>query len=182
MFRSLLIAAAAVAGLVVSTSVAEAQSTQWSATITAERHIFDGDTEQKPYIGYFRVFFGEISDDVFEYNGVTYTVNLFYITNDPRSLLVGLRSAADQRVLFPDDPTLELRVDGKTFALSDVSRISGNYTVVWDNSGLDWSDGQRVSVELIGGAVPTPALPLAAAGLLALLLGAGAYRRVAGRS
>ena len=86
-------------------------------------------------------------------------------------------------MLFPDDPTLELRVDGKTFALSDVSRISGNYTVVWDNSGLDWSDGQRVSVELIGGAVPTPALPLAAAGLLALLLlGAGAYRPVAGRS
>ena len=50
--------------------------------------------------------------------------------------------------LLPDDPTLEFRVDGKTFALSDGRRSSGDF-VVWDNSGLDWSDGQSISVELV---------------------------------
>ena len=81
---------------------------------------------------------------------------------------------------LPADANLAFRVDGQVFALSDISRTAGEEYVVWDDSGLDWSDGQVVSVALIEGATPVPALPLVGAGLLSLLLGVGAYRRVVG--
>ena len=51
----------------------------------------------------------------------------------------------------------------------------------WENTGITWTVGQRVNVRLTR-AQPAPALPLAAAGLLALLLGVGAYRRVVSRN
>ena len=51
----------------------------------------------------------------------------------------------------------------------------------WTNTGIRWTTGQRVNVRLTR-AQPAPALPLAAAGLLALLLGVGAYRRVVSRN
>ena len=48
---------------------------------------------------------------------------------------------------------------------------------VWDNSGLDWQDGQVVSVQLVQAATPVPALPVAGAVLLALVLLVRGWRR-----
>ena len=77
MLRSLLITIA----VLIASMPAAAQTTHWSATLTAERHIFPGDETEKPFIGYSRGGrWGEISDDSFEYDGVTYTVIAFYIT------------------------------------------------------------------------------------------------------
>ena len=47
----------------------------------------------------------------------------------------------------------------------------------WDNSGLDWQDGQVVSVQLVQAATPVPALPVAGAVLLVLVLLVRGWRR-----
>ena len=46
-----------------------------------------------------------------------------------------------------------------------------------DNSGLDWQDGQVVSVQLVQAATPVPALPVAGAVLLVLVLLVRGWRR-----
>ena len=179
MVKSLVIAMNAVAAGLMGSLPAAAQDIHWSADIRAEEHVFDDGG--KLYVGYLRGVFGNIRGDrQFEYDGVTYTVLGFYITNEPRSLLVGLTKFGGVGAHLPADANLAFRVDGKLFALSDISRTAGEEYVVWDNSGLDWSGGQVVSVELVEGATPVPALPLAGAGLLSLLLGFGWYRHVAG--
>ena len=174
MFRSLVTAIVAIIAVLIASLPAEAQETHWSAEIQAEEHFFE--EGGNPFIGYLRGVFGNIRGDrQFEYDGVTYTTEGFYITNEPRSLLVGLTKFGGVGGRLPDDSNLAFRVDGKTFALSDISRIAGEEFVVWDNSGLDWSDGQIVSVELVEGTTPVPALPLVGAGVLSLLLlGVGA--------
>ena len=116
----------------------------------------------------------------FEYDGAPYTVRLFYITNEPRSLLVGLEKwGSTANATLPADAGLAFMVDGVRFDLSDVTRSPGEGAVAWDDSGLDWTNGQIVSVQLVGGATSVPTLPLAGAGLLALLLGVSGYRRLA---
>ena len=178
MSRSLATIMIAVVTVLIVSVPAEAQTTHWSADIRVEEWVSDGG---KPFYGYWRRVFGNIRGSrEFEYDGVVYTVELFYITNEPRSLLVGLTAHGGVDVLLPDDSNLAFLVEGARFALSDVSRIAGDGVVAWDDSGLDWSNGQIVSVALIEGSTPVPALPLVGAGLLALLLGGGAYRRLAG--
>lgn len=178
MFRHLAVTMTAVAAVLAVSFPAAAQDTHWSADIRAEEHVFD---DGKDYVGYLRGLFGSIRGArQFDYDSVTYTVEGFYITNEPRSLLVGLTKFGGVGARLPGDANLAFRVDGQLFPLSDISRTAGEEYVVWDDSGLAWSDGQVVSVALIEGATPVPAVPLVGAGLLSLLLGVGAYRRVAG--
>ncbi len=77
---------------------------------------------------------------------------------------------------------MTLTVDGHALHVSDKLEV-GDFTgdlpwtgVVWADPGFRWTDGQRIDAELTM-AQPVPALPLAAAGLLALLLWVSAYRR-----
>ena len=136
MFRRLVIAMSAIVAALIVSLPAEAQETHWSADIRAEEYVFD--EGGKLYVGYLFTVFGNISGDKqFEYDGVTYTVLGFYITNEPRSLLVGLTKFGGVGARLPDDSNLAFRVDGKTFALSDISRTAGEEYVVWNNSGLD---------------------------------------------
>lgn len=102
-----------------------------------------------------------------------YRVELFYITNEPRSLLIGLNAWP------PERDRLAFAVDGRQFAVADISRWPDEVVAAWDNSGLDWSDGQVVTVELVDGATPVPALPLVGTVLLVLLL---VVRSVLGRA
>ena len=72
---------------------------------------------------------------------------------------------------LPTDPGLAWLVDGQRFELADHDRSFPDRGVaVWNNSGLDWQDGQVVSVQLVQAAPPVPALPAAGAVLLALVL------------
>ena len=160
MFGRLVVAMNAIAAALAVSLPAVAQDAHWSADIRAEEHVFDDGG--KLYVGYLRGVFGNVRGDrQFDYDGVTYTVLGFYITNEPRSLLVGLTKFGGVGARLPGDANLAFRADGQLFALSDISRTAGGEYVVWDNSGLDWSDGQVVSVELIEGATPVPAVPLA---------------------
>ena len=66
-------------------------------------------------------------------------------------------------------PSAETRLDGVPFAIEDGRAI-------WRGTGLRWSDGQSVALELTG-AAPVPVLPAVPLALLAgLLLGGGTYR------
>ena len=93
--------AALVAATIAPAESATAQTVHWSA-VRVERWVSDGGSE---FFGYWRSVFGNIRGPrEFEYDGAPYTVRLFYITNEPRSPLVGSRSggAPGMRV-FPVD-------------------------------------------------------------------------------
>ena len=155
---------------------AAAQTVHWSAVVRVERWVSDGGSE---FFGYWRSVFGNVRGPrEFEYDGAPYTVRLFYITNEPRSLLVGLEKwGSTGNASLPADKGLAFMVDGVRFDLSDVTRSPGEGVVAWDGSGLDWTNGQLVSVELVEGATPVPTLPLAGTVLLGLLLGIGIWVR-----
>ena len=80
-----------------------------------------------------------------------------------------------------------LTVDGTVLHASDSVAVADEASddppwtaLYWGDPGFRWTDGQRIDAELTL-AQPVPAFPLAAAGLLALLLGVGACRSVASR-
>ena len=174
-----IVLAAVMAATVAAADPAAAQTVLWSADIRVERWVSDGGKE---FFGYWRSVFGNVrgSPD-FEYEGASYRVRLFYITNEPRSLLVGLEKwGSTANAALPTDAGLAFTVDGVRFDLSDVTRSPGEGAVAWDDSGLDWTHGQVVSVQLVEGATPVPTLPLAGAALLALLL-ASAFRATLAR-
>ena len=66
-----------------------------------------------------------------------YRVELFYITNEPRSLLIGLNAWPPE-----SDDGLAFAVDGRQFAVADISRWPAEDVAAWDNSGLDWSEAK----------------------------------------
>ena len=175
MYRSYAIALIAGTALIVSLPAA-AQTTLWSGTLTVEAFTFPSGTV---LLGYKYGEYGEIDNDgLFEYDGVVYGMREIAIVDDEdRDLIFGLYDPNAAGVFLPDGPNRVLRLDDRTFATSD-ARVRGT-RLIWDDSGLDWSGGERISVTLSEEAAPVPALPLVGAWLLASLLGVGAYRRVA---
>ena len=186
MHRCLLVAASV---LVVSIPLA-AQDSLWSGTMTA------GKIETPltgAVVGYNRYpavpTFGEMSDPEFDFGGTTYRVYvLLQVERHPTAggWSVGLvvTPLLDRR----DLEFMTLTLDGIALHVSDALEVSDVPSddppwteVAWTDPGFRWTDGQRVDAELTM-AQPVPALPLAAAGLLASLLALGAYRRVAGRT
>ena len=187
MFRSLLIAVAAVAVLIVSTPAAAQESSLWSATLTVGEIEYSSGSTAVGYSGLSSVQAGELSDPDFDFRGTTHT--LWYFTQSTSGAGAGSVSLAFSPPLDGQDlDSLTFTADGHRlpgsdrFATYDVGGGDNQgVQIAWRDPGFRWTEGQRIAVGLT---VPAsvPALPLAAAGLLALLLGGGAYRRVAGRS
>ena len=169
----------AVAMLFVSAPVA-AQSSLWSATMTTGE--FAPGRDGVTFTGYVdftewgsdRDPAGALSDVDFEFQGTTHTV-------------YGLaQHGVDDTIVFSISPPLSeqdtrsftLTADGQPLVMQSYQAIgSGRITQVsYSDPGFRWTVGQRVAVTLTA-PTSTPALPLAGAGLLALLLGVGAYRR-----
>ena len=89
----------------------------------------------------------------FWFDGISYTVNLFYITNTPRSLLAGT-----ERRILPTDRGLAWLVDGQRFELADHDRNvprSGRGDMGQLRARL--GGRQVVSVQLVQAATPVPA-------------------------
>lgn len=148
----------------------------WTGEVSVEKWIV-GD-EQKEYYGYWRVAdYGDIlGNPTFMFGGLLYDINLFYITNTPRSLLVG-----NSPQILPTDRSLAWLVDGQRFELADHDRSFPDQDVaVWDNSGLDWEDGQVVSVQLVQATTPVPTLPAVGAVLLVVVLLVKVWRTMPG--
>ena len=161
--------------LVASAAPAAADTVIWTGEVYVERSVTDDGSE---FYGYWHRVFGNIPGiRSFTFGGYTYTVDLFYITNTPRSLLAGAERRGSPGIL-PTDRGLAWLVDGERFELADHDRSFPDRGVaVWDGTGLDWQDGQVVSVQLVQAATPVPALPAAGAVLLALVLFVRGWRR-----
>ena len=161
--------------LVAVTAPASAETVIWTGEVNVEKSVTDDGSE---FYGYWRGIFGNLPGvRQFTFDGRTYTVDLFYITNTPRSLLAGAERRGSPGIL-PIDRGLAWLVDGQRFELAAHDRSFPDRGVaVWDNSGLDWQDGQVVSVQLVQAATPVPALPAAGAVLLALVLLVRGWRR-----
>ena len=153
--------------LVAVAAPASAETVIWTGEVHVEKWVSDGE-----FYGYWWVGYGNIPGvRVFTFDGRTYVVDLFYITNTPRSLLAGADRRGGPPGILPTDRGLAWLVDGQRFELADHDRSSPDQGVaVWDNSELDWQDGQVVSVQLVQAATPVPALPAAGTVLLALVL------------
>ena len=118
---------------------------------------------------------GSLSDTEFSVGAEHYTVVAMYVLTHAdtgrESLVVGLDPP------FTGD-RLAFTADAATFVVADAYihrqfAEGGHDFIIWDAPDLDWVDGQRVSVGLIG-PESVPALPAPALGLLAALLaGAG---------
>ena len=152
--------------LVAVAAPTSAETIIWTGEVHVEKWDSDGE-----FYGYWYVGYGDMPGvRQFTLDGRTYTVDLFYITNTPRSLLAGAERRGSPGIL-PTDRGLAWLVDGQRFELAAHDRSFPDRGVaVWDNSGLDWQDGQVVSVQLVQAATPVPAVPAAGAVLLALAL------------
>ena len=161
--------------LVAVAAPASAETVIWTGEVHVEKWVTDDGSE---FYGYWRGIFGNMPGvRQFEFDGRTYTVDLFYITNTPRSLLAGAERRGSPGIL-PTDRGLAWLVDGQRFEIADHDRSFPDRGVAaWDNSGLDWQDGQVVSLQLMQAATPVPALPVAGAVLLALVLLVRGWRR-----
>ena len=177
-----------VAVLIASTPAGAQQSSVWSATVTAGEAVSpqSGNT----LVGYIPgLDAGEVSDLDFDFRGTTHSINhLWQYTAGQRervgTLRVGFSPAMDDQ----DLESLMFTADGQqltvaSYAYAGEEDNPHTSIIALEDPGFRWTVDQRIAVGLT---VPdsVPALPLAAAGLLALLLGSGAYRRrrVAGRS
>ena len=175
--------------VLVASSPLAGQGSLWSGTMTA------GKVETPltgAIVGYNRnpglPIIGEISDPEFELSGTTYTVfSLLQVERNPEGDW-GVGLAFTPLLDHRDLESMTLTVDGKALHVSDKLEVVDYPSddppwtgVAWADPGFRWADGDRVHAEL-SMTRPVPALPLAAAGVLASLLAFGAYRRVARRS
>ncbi len=92
---------------------------------------------------------GTLDTTVFVADGHPYTVNVLALSTLGNAL--GIRVTPDLDTA--DTSRWILLVDGLEFAFEDAS-ISPEYEdnetlVVWDESGLSWEDGQKVSLRLL---------------------------------
>ena len=176
--------------LVVGSPQAAAQEPLWSATMTAERI---EDPDGGVVVGYFHPDhptvpgspLGRLSDLDFDFNGTTYRVYALaqVLAQGLGPLDIHLSPLLDHHAL----ERMTLNVDGYMLHVSDNLHLFDDEHrdlthVVWAEPGFRWRDGQRVDVALTMAGQPVPALPLAAAGFLALLLALSAYRRGASRN
>ena len=161
--------------LLAAAAPASAETVIWTGEVHVEKSVTADGSE---FYGYWHRVFGDIPGvRQFTFGGYTYVVDLFYITNTPRSLLAGAERRGSPGLL-PTGRGLAWLVDGQRFELADHDRsFPEDGVAVWDGSGLDWQDGQVVSVQLVQAATPVPALPTAGVVVLALALLVMAWRR-----
>ncbi len=96
--------------LVASAAPAAADTVIWTGEVYVERSVTDDGSE---FYGYWHRVFGHIPGiRSFTFGGYTYTVDLFYITNTPRSLLAGAERRGSPGIL-PTDRGLAWLVDGE---------------------------------------------------------------------
>ena len=174
MYRVLVIAIA----ILLIGAPATAQTTVWSATLTTGEMVFaDGDVG----VGYWDFppdsVEGTLTDNEFEYQGTTHKVVLLYQHNgggsDGNVFLVLVPRLSEE-----DIRSFTFTADGGALDLQTIhDREDGGSTYRYVDPGFRWTAGQRVDVALTAPAA-TPVLPLVGAGLLALMLGVSAYRRV----
>ena len=166
-----------------------AQESLWSGTMTAGR----GEINGVRLVGYNQSsaapVMGELSHAEFDFRGTTYRVySLLQVENNPIlgewAVVLSFSPLLDHQ----DLESMTFTVNGTVLQVSDSAAVADEASddppwtsLYWADPGFRWTDGQRIDAQLTL-AQPVPVLPLVAAGLLALLVGVGGYRRVASRN
>ena len=85
-----------------------------------------------------------LTDDDFSHNGVSYSIRKITLNVTADTLEVTLNRA------FPQDIRTAgtLHVGSGKFSFSDAVFSNGNRTAKWSNTGLSWSNGDRVQLSL----------------------------------
>ena len=91
-----------------------------------------------------------LSEDEFTYDSVTYEITTLQVRSGGQ-----LRFWLSENITTYGE-TLVLYVDGETFAFSEASETNATNRR-WNNSGLSWSTGDLVALELTGDPVPNAA-------------------------
>ena len=88
-----------------------------------------------------------LTDDSFTVDGTDYRIDIFTLSGSGQDLKLTLDNPISDSV-----KALTLQVDGENFLLSEATIQSDsiqNDTALWNNTGLSWSAGDRVSVRLV---------------------------------
>ena len=127
---------------------AEAQqtTTAWSATLrtgTIMTNVF-GCWNGISYIHWRCSRTSSLTDDDFSHNGTSYSIRKLTLNVTADTLEVILNKA------FPQDIRTAgtLHVGSSKFSFSDAVFSNSNRTAKWDNTGLSWSNGDRVQLSL----------------------------------
>ena len=137
----------------------------WSATLTVAEISAGGSTFGYGFLDATSA--GSLSQEEFTYYGTEYSILLFYRNTDTDpDLWLGLNP---QGATAFDNEELSLVVDGTAFSFGDaVFNSTGQW--VWAESGLNWADGDRAAVRLLGPPPPPVALVSATVSGTALTL------------
>ena len=137
----------------------------WSATLTVAEISAGGSTFGYGFLDATSA--GSLSQEEFTYYGTEYSILLFYRNTDTDpDLWLGLDP---QGATAFDNEELSLVVDGTAFSFGDaVFNSTGQW--VWAESGLNWADGDRAAVRLLGPPPPPVALVSATVSGTALTL------------
>ena len=178
MFKSILIV---VAVLIASAPAGAQQSSVWSATMTTGEVMTPGGSTLVGYIPS-QEDASEISDLDFDLRGTTHSIlGLWQYTAGEEELVGTLRVVFAPAMDDQDLASLMFTADGQQLTVAfyrhsgDPDNPSESFLALED-PGFRWTTGQRIAVGLTT-SQPVPVLPLAGSGLLAMLLGIGAYRR-----
>ena len=126
---------------------AQAQTTTvWTATLTVQDIIglFKGCQEDEA-----NDCSAALTDDSFTYAGVSYQVIRVFVGNSDGELTISLDKVFMGNVRVLDD--LTLNVGGQSFPLATAAseaRFNEGDQAGWENSGLSWSVGDKVSLSL----------------------------------
>ena len=124
---------------------------------------------------------GKLSDSDFDFRGTTHSINtlsqvISVLSGGPTHRLGAIVFVFSPAMDDEDLESLMFTADGQQLTVANYSYTTHTSQITLEDPGFRWTAGQRIAVGLTT-SQPVPVLPLAGAGLLAMLLGIGAYRR-----
>ena len=119
---------------------AQAQTEEWSASITTGSlsTLIGVWPDRSPAVG-------SMTDRDFNYDGTTYTFSHIRVSSGG-GLQINMTAAFSQTAL----DNLTFQAGSTSYALSDATG-SDNKTLNWNSAGLSWSSGQTIAVKMVSG-------------------------------
>ena len=138
--RTRTVALLALAALLALPLQAEAQTEEWSASITTGSlsTLIGVWPDRSPAVG-------SMTDRDFDYDGSTYTFSHIRVSS-AGGLQISMTAAFSQTAL----DNLTFQAGSSSFALSDAT-TSDSKAMNWNSAGLSWSSGQTIAVKMVSG-------------------------------
>ena len=122
---------------------AQAQTKVWSATLTVGTLTSNTLGCHNSVTGQECSLTNVLTDDDFTYDGVSYEITAI-VLSATNSFSFGLNGSISET----HRSALTLHVDSAQFALADDADLTSRSSVQWNNTGLNWSAGDTISLSL----------------------------------